>query len=215
MRVATISPQSTTHVLLDEIKQHLRIDGADEDAGLGALSAAAVALVESYLDLALIDRTVEIYLDQWAPSERTYRPEAWWSGVAEGSAECLSLSKHEIDLPVKPISAIHEVTVKAVAGGDEVIWPAGNYNLKQGLNPVLVRQYGQPWPVVAAAAEGIKIRATAGFGSSWNDVPASIRQAILLLVAHLYYNRGDEGSTNAMKASGAASLLACYKEARL
>ena len=48
---------------------------------------------------------------------------------------------------------------------------------------------GTALPAPGVAALGIEIQFTAGFGAAATDVPAPLRQAILLLVAHWYENR--------------------------
>ena len=45
------------------------------------------------------------------------------------------------------------------------------------------------WPVPGRIANGIEVAFTAGFGDAAADVPAPIRQAILLLIAHWYEHR--------------------------
>lgn len=47
-------------------------------------------------------------------------------------------------------------------------------------------------PLYAANPGGLVIRYTSGYGDSAADVPLAIRQAILMLIAHLYEHRGDD-----------------------
>lgn len=213
MRIETLQMPETTPVLLDEVKDHLRIDGADEDASLGALSATAITLVETYLDMALVDRQVAIYLDTFSVSGEA-QAERWWHGVADGSITELGRATYHVALPIKPVQSIEQVDI-TVAGGGSVNWGSDNYYLKPGLSPALVRKNGRAWPVPGSKLEGIKISATAGFGPDWNHVPASIRQALLMLVTHLYYNRGDTAAGSVLQESGAAALLAAFKGMRL
>ncbi|MEX0299199.1 MAG: head-tail connector protein [Kordiimonas sp.] len=214
MRVETVSLPSKTAILLDEIKDHLRIDCADEDAALGALSATATTLVEIYLDLMLVERPVIIYLDHWFAEPGPAGTELWWDGLADGNMNGCWRSLPHCSLPVKPLRSVEKIEIKA-ATGEQIEWGSHNYYLKPGLAPVLVRERGRAWPVPSAGADGIKISATAGFGPDWNHVPASIRQALLMLVAHLYYNRGDTAEGSPLKESGASALLATYRGARL
>ncbi len=46
---------------------------------------------------------------------------------------------------------------------------------------------------VGKAVNGIEIDVTAGYGPSSLDVPAPLRQAIMMLVAHWYEHRGAVG----------------------
>lgn len=214
MRVQTIDIPAHTAILLDEVKDHLRIDGAEEDAALGALVAAATSVIESHLDLALVNRTVKLHLNHWVGPGNSDAEAPWWNGVADGAISMVQPETYHVALPVKPLQSISAVEI-TVAGGSTVEWGADNYYLKPGLTPALVRKYGRAWPVPGIAVDGIKITAVAGFGPDWNHVPASLRQALLMLVTHLYYNRGDAEAANSLKASGAEALLAVYRGMRL
>ena len=57
-------------------------------------------------------------------------------------------------------------------------------------NPGLVTPaYGLSWPAVSLAPSGaVRIRYVAGWGAA-ASVPQSLKQAVLLLVGHLYENR--------------------------
>lgn len=215
MRIETTAEPVYSPILLDELKDHLRIDGAGEDASLGAFITSSVALVERWLGGALINRSVDIYLDAW-PSMGTaqVQTDPWWNGVADGAMPHLTQERLHVSLPIKPVSSIAAIRVKD-ATGTEILWNSDNYYLKPGLTPAVVRKYGRLWPVPGVPAEGIRISAIAGFGADWNAVPAGIRQAVLMLAAHLYYNRGDTPTEPALKASGAHSLLMPFREQRL
>ncbi|MCJ9428689.1 head-tail connector protein [Kordiimonas marina] len=211
MRLETLTDPTAEPLLLAEVKDHLRLDGSVEDAALGALISAARDMVERHLGLALTDRQVAVYLDAW-PGE-TADGSPWWSGVRDGAIPALSTACHFVRLPVRPVSAIADVTILA-ADGTGSIWDASNYYLKPGHQPGLYRKQGAAWPAPGQVADGIRITVTAGFGPSWNDVPAAIRQALLMLVAHLYSHRGDDQG-EALGASGAAQILLPYRERRL
>lgn len=215
MRIEMTKEPAYSPVLLDELKDHLRIDGAGEDAVLGAVIAASVGQVETWLDGALVNRNADIYLDAWPDAGPvSAQTDPWWNGVADGAMPHLTQERLHAQLPIKPVSSIAAIHVQD-ATGTEIQWNSDNYYLKPGLNPAVVRKYGRLWPVPGVPAEGIRISVTAGFGADWNTVPAGIRQAVLMLAAHLYYNRGDTPTEPALKASGACSLLKPYREQRL
>lgn len=210
MRIETNAPALTTALLLEEVKDHLRIDGADEDASLGSLIAAATTLVENYLEMALVHRSVEFYLDSWQQSTGFQEGGDWWQGVTDGSLSNLQAKAVAVALPIKPVASIEKIEITTTAGAT-VLWAAENYYLTPGLSPLLACRYGRAWPVPGIGQDGIKISATAGFGPDWNSLPATIRQALLLLVTYFYYHRGDAEMGNALKASGADTLLQSYK----
>lgn len=71
-----------------------------------------------------------------------------------------------------------------------------------------------PWAVTQSgrSAAGIEIDITAGYGDAASDVPEALRQAVRLLVAHWYENRGlaTTGAITVLPATVAA-LLAPYR----
>jgi len=215
MRTEALTLPAVEPLLLDEVKDHLRMEGAAEDAALGAFITAARLSIEEYADLRLIDRTEAIYLDAW-PLFKKQEASPWWSGSANGAVSLLSSPARFAVLPVRPVSAVASITVVA-ADDSETVWDADNYQLRLGLKPGVVLQAGRRWPVPGRVLGGLKITLTSGFGPDWNYVPASVRQAILMQASYLYTHRGDNrgGTSNAVVASGAAGLLAPYRERRV
>ena len=69
------------------------------------------------------------------------------------------------------------------------------------------------WPPPGCAVNGIGIRVLAGFGPQASDVPKPLRQAIELLVAHFYAQRGDEAGGGLPV--GLSALLDPYRMVRL
>ena len=213
MRIEVISGPASEPVLLEELKDQLRIDGSDEDAALGAFLSTARSIIEDRLDIALVDRSLDLYLDRWS-IENSRASDPWWNGVADGAILALAAAAAFVPLPVRPVSQIVSVTTIADDGSEQV-WAAGNYYLKPGLSAGIYRRNGASWPVPGRAADGIRISLTAGFGPNWNAVPAGIRQAQLMAASFLYKNRGDQGAEHVLKASGAAVLLAAYRDRRI
>lgn len=99
-----------------------------------------------------------------------------------------------IYLPYSPVQEIESVTV----GGVEI--PPSKYSLV-GDDAFSVIQ-----PLIAVTPESVLIRYITGYGSDPEDVPADIRQAILITVAHLYENREIGGIP-----PGAIELLRPYR----
>ena len=209
-----ISEPLSEPILLEELKDQLRLDGASEDASLGAFITTARTLIEQYADLVLVNRDIALYLDRWPRISSDGKDVPWWSGTANGAMSFLGTANSTALLPVRPVSSVASIAVVA-PDNSETQWAADNYQLTPGLTPKITLVSGRRWPVPGRAADGIKITLTAGFGSSWNSVPASVRQATLMLASHLYANRGDGASAAAIPASGAAGLLAPYIRRRL
>jgi uncharacterized phiE125 gp8 family phage protein len=71
-----------------------------------------------------------------------------------------------------------------------------------------------PWamPAPGRLAAGIEIEVTVGYGDSAPDVPEPLRQAIRLLLAHWYENRGLSAAGGAaVLPATAAALIAPYR----
>lgn len=209
MRLTFTSVPETGPLLLDEIRAHLKMDATGSDTDLAAIAAAAAALLEQHTGLVLISRQASLYLDDW-PTAMGHMP--WWQGVAAGSMAAFTRTVEYLSLPVRPVTAIEAVTTFDNAGG-ETVWSPSSYGLTPGLEPGIYRK-GASWPAPGRRAEGIRIDLTAGFGESWNDIPADIRQALLMLVTSLFENRGDTGA-DPIRTSGVHMLLAPYRRKRL
>jgi uncharacterized phiE125 gp8 family phage protein len=111
----------------------------------------------------------------------------------------------EMRLPVRPLVSLSAVGL-IPEPGEETTLAEDSYHFCPGLLPVITFRKPVTTPVV--------VTAEAGFGESWNSIPADIRQAVLLLIGHLYSHRGDARS-GAWQDSGALTLLAPYRSVRL
>lgn len=149
-------------VSLAEAKAHLRVDTASEDSFIASLITTSRLQVEAILGLALIQQS-------W-----TWRFDAW--------------PRKDVELPLRPIISVASIRTQN-SDLSYITVAASNYILDpQGPPPRLVPvNAGFSKPGIAAL--GVEIQFTAGFGPAATDVPAPLRQAILLLVAHWYENR--------------------------
>lgn len=178
---------------LNEVKQQLRLEDQDgEDAALIAgLIRAARQQAESYLGRALITQSWSLWLDRW-PTEG----KAW------------------VALPRPPLQSVAFMKSYDEADAATVV-PAADYFVDSSGEPgrVVLRK-GVAAPEARRAAKGLEIRFNAGYGDDPHDVPEDIRAGLLLLIAHLYENRGDRPS-GAMSLSGAAQLWQAHRVLRL
>lgn len=121
------------------------------------------------------------------------------ASIREGDAK-------QISLPFRPVSMVQTV-VEIRPDGTRNSLNSADYRLQSGLFPRL--------HLLRTSQHPLEVTMTAGFGADWNAVPADIQQAVLMIVAHFYANRGDTSSGRALGDSGAAALLAPYREPRL
>lgn len=194
----TIEP-AVEPVTLSEAKAHLRLDGAAEDAFVAALIVATRDACEAFLDRVLVEQTWKLTLNSWPRVSQG----PWWDGVRQGAiADVVGIARH-IDLP-KGLIAVTKVETFDKADVGAIFDPV-NYFVSSGKHGRLVLKSGASWPTAAREADGVEITFTAGFGPAPSDVPQSIRTGLLLLIADLYENRGDDPADRA-RASGVTAL---------
>lgn len=175
------------------LADHLRLGTAfqGEAAQAGLLEShlrAALAVVEGRIGKALIARGFRLVL-------------ACWRGdVAQ-------------PFPVAPVSAVTEVAL-VDATGARVVLEAGRFRLERDMHrPKLVAVSGV-LPVVPAGGR-VEIALTAGFGAAWADVPADLRQAVMLLAAQFYEARHDAGDGVAGLPVAVQALIERWRTVRI
>ena len=92
------------------------------------------------------------------------------------------------------------------------------YLLDGAGNPArVVRKGNLAWPIPSRAANGIEIAFVGGYGSAAANVPAPIRQSILLLIAHWYEHREpvEIGAAGVPVPPMVCDLLQPYRPVRL
>ena len=197
MALVPILRPATEPVSVSELKAHLRIDSAADDAALASLITTARLQIEAALSLALITQSWTWTIDRWPP-------------------------RASVELPLAPVQTIISVTA---AHADEtlVAMSPTNYIL-DGLSNSARLIAKTSWPQPGVRAQGIEIKLIAGFGTAAADVPAAIRQALLVLVAHWYSHRDTADGCGATATNQAKSgplpsavndLLAPYRRPRL
>jgi len=146
-------------------KTHLRVDSADDDAYIPALITAARERIEDWLDRALIQQTLVYVRDRWPQG-------------------------NEISLPGGKVLSVVSVTYKDTAGAEHQF--TDYLADTESVPGRIVLAYGASWPGDALhPLNPIRIEYTAGYGLAATDVPQKIKQAILLLVSHLYEHREE------------------------
>jgi uncharacterized phiE125 gp8 family phage protein len=203
--VQTSAPVVEPVSLLD-VKAHLRIDTADEDSLLQSLIMTARLHIEVALGLALITQTWSCYFDQW-PS--TQEPRA--------ATLHRPPSLDALIIPISPIKSIDAIRVYADDGTFIALPLTGFLMDVVSRRARVVRRFATALPAPGRKLNGIEVAVTAGFGATSADIPAPIRQAHLLLVAHWYEHRdpAEIGTPEARVPAAVSSLLAPWAPVRL
>lgn len=165
MPVVVISPPDEPVVSLEDAKAHLRVDFEDDDDYISGLVAAAIGILDGpagWLGRAIVTQTLELRSDGF--------------GVGD------------ICLPFPPIVDVVSVGYVDTDGSEQMV-PEADYRLVGQPNmPRLELVYGAQWPAVRWQSESVRVQYDAGYGAA-EDVPAPIKQAILLMIGHWYANR--------------------------
>jgi len=149
-------------VTVPEARSHLKLDEGDDDVFLTGAIAAATASLDGP--------------DGWLG--RALGVQTLEARLDHFGAQCGSA----VRLRYPPIVDIVSVTYLDWNGTEQTL-AAGAYELR-GRDFALA--WGQSWPSARAHPEAVRIRYRAGYA----QIPAPIKQAILLMVGDLYRNRG-------------------------
>ena len=188
MAAVLVTAPASEPVSLAEAKAQLRLVGSDDDQLVTSLITAARRVVEARTGLCLMAQEWLCLRDDW--------PE---DGVVE--------------LPVSPLLAVEEIGVFGDDDTKAVIDPAHYFLDAASRPPRVVLRGSRLWPIPGRAVNGIGIKVLAGFGPLASSVPQPLRQAIELLVAHFFAQRGDEAGERLPLALPA--LLDPYRMVRL
>jgi uncharacterized phiE125 gp8 family phage protein len=162
MTYALTTPPSAEPLTLAEVKAHLRLDGADEDALLLSLIKTAREFIERETGLCLIAQSWRLYLDRWP---------------RDGIIRILK----------SPVQAIQTVTVYSFDGAPLQV-SLEDHLLDGAGRPA--RLWLKNTPVTGRTVNGIEIDFAAGFGEAGTDVPDTLKRAMLIHVGHMFAFRG-------------------------
>jgi uncharacterized phiE125 gp8 family phage protein len=182
------TPPAVEPLSLAETKSHLRLTHADDDAYVSTLMISARRLVEAQYGICLLQQSWSIFRDQW-PSDGIFTT------------------------PLFPVISVVDLKVY---GDDDVaatIDPA-HYYLDATSRPARIAlRRGRAFPSPGRRTNGIELKLTTGFGTTAAAVPQFIKQALLIIIADWFGNRGD--GAGATIPISALELLAPYKNLRL
>ncbi len=182
-----LSGPAVEPITLAEAKQFIRVEHDDDDDIIAALIAGSRIHVETQTRRALITQSWRLTRDVW--------PELG----------CVPV------LPV-PLRTLDVARVYRSDGSTLAIDVAA-FTVDKAAAPARLAFMRGALPAPERAVGGIEIDVTCGYGNEPDDVPEPLRQAIRLLVAHWYENRGivAAGGDVAVLPQTVAALLAPYR----
>jgi len=140
---------------------------------LRRLIAVATRECESITNTAFITQTWKWEFDGWPRVDSRYERPGY----------------HAIRLPLPPYQSMVSFTC---IGMDGISQAVTEYQVDAGggTKPArIIRPYLQPWPILRAVPNNVALEFICGYGDSPDNVPETIKQAIVFL-AQFYYENG-------------------------
>lgn len=150
---------------LTEAKAHLRVEHTSEDTLITALIVAARTHAEAFTRRAFVTQTWDLFLDAFPDDAAT-----------------------PIRIPLPSLVTVDSISYVDDAGATQV-WGSSNYLVDNKSDPARVTPaYNVSWPATRDQVNAVTVRFTAGYGNA-AAVPQAIKQAMLLIIGHLYEHR--------------------------
>ena len=161
MTLRVITPPTVEPVSVETAKAFLRIDGTADDALLAVLVPAAREKGEQITRRAFTTQTLEMMVDAWP------------------------IDGYVLKVLRPPLLSV--VSVKYLdEDAAQSTWTDYAVDIKSEPGNILFNSFPA---VTLQETGGITVRFTAGYGAAATDVPQTIKQAILLLIAYWFENR--------------------------
>ena len=185
MSLILLTPPAAEPVSLAGAKSWLRVETDAEDTLVSSLIVSARLSLEQTTRRFLMTQNWRIAIDDWPHGD--YVP-----------------------LPIAPLQSVDAIRVRNASGEATLVSPSSYLVDAHSEPPRIV--FSAPPPGPAQSAHGIEIDVAAGYGDA-SQVPQPLRQAMLMLIAFWYENRGD--AVDLRMPESVTSLFAPYRRARL
>ena len=182
-----LSGPAVEPISLDDAKAFLKVETADDDDAIAALIAGARVHVEAQTRRALLTQSWRLVRDAWPGDGR-------------------------IAVVPAPLQALTAARVYTLDGSTQAIDPA-SFTIDAAAAPAVLAFGASPPPAPGRMTAGIELDVRVGYGDAADAVPADLRQAIRMLLAHWYENRGmiAAGGAVALLPRSVAALIAPYR----
>ena len=174
MRLKLVTAPTSEPVSLDEIKTHVRVDHDSDNADLRAKAISSRRWAERFQGRAYCTQVWDWYLDAF-PSVR------------------------QIEVPLAPLASVTSITYSDSDDTSQTLSSSDYSVLAYDDSPGSVELNAtSSWPTTYDKSDAVTIRFVAGYGNA-DDVPETIRQAILLHTRYAYDGgvAGDESDLTA------------------
>ena len=168
-----VTPPTDYAVSLQEAKDQLRVTHSDEDDKINMFIAAACDYTEQYLSRTLIEQTWDLYYD------------------------CFPCGDDAIVIDGPPLISVTSIKYYDTADVEQT-WDSANYTVDtdQAYKALIYPAINASYPNTRVYPKSVIVRVVAGYENSGaspvdvaDNVPTTIKQAILLLIGHMWENR--------------------------
>ena len=151
---------------LTEAKEQIRVTWDEENNLINLLIAVARMRIEEYINRALITQTWNMYLDAFP---------------AKNAA---------IEIVPTPLISVTSIAYTDEDGAAQTLTENTDFTVDKHLTPGrIVPIYAGSWPIVRTIPNAVTLEFVSGYGATAASVPSPIRQAMLLLIGHLFEHR--------------------------
>lgn len=165
-RLKLVTGPKSDPVSESEAKAHCRIDETASNPVLPVLIKAATSLCEGYARRSFIARTYQAFFDCWPKCSH-------------------------IDVPKAPLMSVTHIKTYDNSDASVTMSAADYFVDTASQRGRIVLRSQSSWPTYSRTANGIEVQFVSGYATEPKDIPAEIKLAILMTVAHLYEHRGD------------------------
>lgn len=172
---------------LTTVKSHLKISGTAEDTLLQIYINGAVRYIEQVSRKSLLNQTWTLTLDTVPAYDK-------------------------LTLYMGPVQAVTSFTTYDLDNNADATF--SDYVVDTAGDRLLLNS-GFAWPVDLRRGAAIVIVYTTGYGSAITSIPATMLQAVLMLVGYFHVNRDVSCTVSSAMAGDVASLLSTERRWRL
>jgi uncharacterized phiE125 gp8 family phage protein len=158
-RIQVVTPPTTEPLTLQEVKNHLRIDGSFDDDLLNSCITSARMYFESQCEISIASQELLLALDSFDDI---------------------------IYLPRGPVQSIEDIGYADSENNQQYMddWIEDLVSNPARITPA----FGQSWPATAEVVNAVQVSYTTGY-STPSMVPKLLKSGMLFFAAHLYENR--------------------------
>jgi uncharacterized phiE125 gp8 family phage protein len=178
-----VTPPTQEPISLDEALAHCRVTDDSETGLIVGYLMAARQFAEDFTRCALLQQSIDYTIDFGWPMIRTESP---YYAISP-----YFFYRTRVELPRRPLLNVQWVRYIDVDGVTQTLDPSQYIVVGNEVVPYIEQAFGVTWPITRYQPAAIQVRFDAGFGKAMADIPETIRQAILMLVAFWFDNRGS------------------------